>query len=297
MWVILAFISAVFNGCYDISKKMAVNNNAILSVLFFSTLFAFLLLLPIALISHFFPEFIINSTFYIPKLSIETHGYIFIRAAIIVTAWLLGYSALKRLPITITGPINATRPVMTLLLAVVIFGERLNLYQWIGVLMTIISLFLLSSSSQKEGIKFSKNKWIFFAFLGALVGSLSELYEKFLMQQFSVVAVQFWTSLYQCVIITIVLALSYSKQKPFFFTFKWSILCIALFLLLTDFVYLHALTYTGAMISIISLVRRSSVLVSFAGGVLFFKEKNLKAKIVDLVLIIVGMFFLFLGTL
>ncbi|MDR1172186.1 MAG: DMT family transporter [Bacteroidales bacterium] len=297
MWVILAFVAAFFNGCYDISKKMAVNNSAILPVLLLSTLFAFLLLSPAILVSYLYPDRIINTLFYAPALSIESHPYIFLRAAIIVSAWLFGYSAIKNLPITITGPVNATRPVMTLALAMMIFHEALNIYQWIGVFITMVSLFLLSSSSKKEGVKFSRNQWIVFAFLGALIGSLSELYEKFLMQQFDVVTVQFWTSVYQCLIITVVMLVakvSHPKRK-FNPGFKWSILFIALFLMLTDFAYLYALSCTGAMISIISLIRRSSVLVSFAGGIVFFKERNIKAKIIDLVLMIVGMFFLFLG--
>jgi transporter family protein len=298
MWVFFAFISAFFNGCYDISKKIAVNNNFILPVLFFSTLFAFLLLLPATVLSNFYPELIENTIFFIPKMSPDAHFYIFIRASIIVLAWLLGYSALKHLPITITGQINATRPVITLVLAIIIFRENLNIYQWIGVLITIVSLFLLSVSGKKEGVNFVSNKWIIFAFLGALIGSCSELFEKFLMQQFNFMTVLLWTSIYQCLITGSILLISVllNPKKKFFFAFRWSILFIAVFLLCSDFTYLNALSSAGGMISIISLIKRSSVLVSFAGGVIFFKEKNLKAKIIDLILIVIGMIFLYLGT-
>ncbi|MDR2815196.1 MAG: DMT family transporter [Proteiniphilum sp.] len=298
MWVILAFVSAFFNGCYDISKKIAVNNNAILPVLFFSTLSASLLLFPAAVLSHLDIVKFSTSIFYIPDLSIKSHLYILIRAFIITLAWLFGYTALKHLPITITGPINATRPVMTLVLAIIIFNEALNIYQWIGVFITVVSLFLLSSSGKKEGVKFSGNKWIAFAFSGALIGSLCELFEKFLMQQLNFMSVLFWTSFYQCVIagLIIIVSRSFTHRKKYDFKFRWSILLIAVFLMLTDFAYLNALSCTGAMISVISLVRRGSVLVSFAGGVVFLKEKNLKSKIIDLVLIIIGMFFLFRGT-
>ena len=51
-----------------------------------------------------------------------------------------------------------------------------------------------------------------------------------------------------------------------------------------------------SMISIISMIRRSNVLVTFAAGALFFHEKNLKSKAVDLVLVLIGMIFLYLGT-
>jgi transporter family protein len=50
------------------------------------------------------------------------------------------------------------------------------------------------------------------------------------------------------------------------------------------------------MISIVSMVRRGSVVVSFLFGAMVFREKNLKSKAVDLVWVLMGMLFLYLGT-
>ena len=298
MWLALAFVSAFFLGCYDICKKKSVDGNAVIPVLFLNTLFCSLLLLPLVLISKVSPDTLSGTIGYVPSVSLETHGYIFIKSIIVLTSWIFGYFAIKHLPLTITGPINATRPVMTLLGALFIFGERLNLFQWIGVIITIISFFLLSLSGKKEGISFHKNKWIFFMVLAAVAGAVSGLYDKFLMQQFSSTAVQYWFNTYQCLLMLIVLlTLWYPKrERTTPFKWKWSIILVSVFLTIADFVYFYALTDSDAMISIVSMVRRSSVLVSFAGGVLFFHEKNLKGKAIDLVLIIVAMFFLYLGT-
>lgn len=299
MWLGLAFLSAFFLGCYDINKKQAVNDNAVIPVLFLNTLFCTLLLSPLFLMSRFSGDILQESSiFYIPSISLEAHFYIIIKSVIVLSSWIFGYFAIKHLPLTITGPINATRPVMTLVGALLIFGERLNFYQWIGVLLTILSVFLLSLTGKKEGINFRKNKWIFFLFLAAVLGAISGLYDKYLMLRLSSTAVQFWYNLYQCVLMgAILLILWYPKRHtttPFRWT--WSILFVSVFLTIADFVYFYALTFPDAMISIVSMVRRGSVLVSFAGGVLFFHEKNLKGKLLDLLLIIIGMFFLYLGT-
>jgi transporter family protein len=298
MWLALAFVSAFFLGCYDICKKKSVDRNAVIPVLFLNTLFCSFLLLPLVLISKASPDTLSGTIGYVPSVSLETHGYIFIKSIIVLTSWMFGYFAIKHLPLTITGPINATRPVMTLLGALFIFGERLNLFQWIGVIITIASFFLLSLSGKKEGISFHKDKWISFMVLVAVAGAVSGLYDKFLMQQFSSTAVQYWFNTYQCLLMLIVLiTLWYPKrEKTTPFKWKWSIIPVSVFLTIADFVYFYALTDSDAMISIVSMVRRSSVLVSFSGGVLFFHEKNLKGKAIDLVLIIVAMFFLYLGT-
>lgn len=298
MWLGLAFLSAFFLGCYDISKKKSVNNNAVIPVLFLNTFFCTLLLFPLFVISRVDPTLSEGTIFYVPSIDLETHGFVFVKSIIVLSSWIFGYFATKHLPLTITGPINATRPVMTLVGALLIFGERLNLYQWIGVLLTIISFFLLSVSGKKEGINFRQNKWVLFIFLAALLGAVSGLYDKYLMQRFSSTAVQFWYNLYQCLMMFVVLVVVWYPRRKItgLFTWRWSILLVSLFLTIADFVYFYALTDSEAMISIVSMVRRGSVVVSFAGGVLLFHEKNLKGKIIDLVLIIIGMFFLYLGT-
>jgi transporter family protein len=298
MWLALAFLSAFFLGCYDINKKMALNGNAVIPVLFLNTLICTLLLLPLLIISRVSPSLLEGSAFYIPSVNAETHLYIFVKSLIVLSSWIFGYFAIKHLPLTITGPINATRPVMTLVGALLLFGERLNIYQWIGVLLTIVSFFLLSATGKKEGIRFGHNKWVLFIFLAAVLGAISGLYDKYLMQKYSSTAVQFWYNLYQCLLMFGVFILLWNPRRvhrtPF--VWRWSIVLISVFLTVADFVYFYALTDSGAMISIVSMIRRGSVLVSFAGGVLFFHEKNLKGKALDLVLIIIGMFFLYLGT-
>ena len=205
---------------------------------------------------------------------------------------------MKHLPITIVGPINATRPVMVLVGAMLVFGERLNLYQWIGVMLAVASFFMLSRSGKKEGIDFKHNKWILFIILAAVMGAVSGLYDKFLMKQLNPMLVQSWYNVYQFFIMgTIIFLLWWPKRKTTTpFRWDWTIILISVFLSAADFVYFYALSYDDSMISIVSMVRRGSVIVSFIFGALFFREKNLKSKAIDLILVLIGMIFLYLGS-
>ena len=199
---------------------------------------------------------------------------------------------------TIPGPINARQPVVALVGALVIFGERLSLYQWIGVFLSIASFYMLSASGKKEGIRFSHNKWILFTVLSVLTGAASGLYDKYLMQSLDVMTVLVWYNVYQCLMMFfILLFLWYPRRKhttPF--VWHWNIIFISVFLSVADWVYFYALTFPDSMISIVSMVRRSNVLVTFVAGALLFREKNLKSKVVDLFLVLLGMIFLYLGT-
>lgn len=84
--------------------------------------------------------------------TLRAHGLVVLKSAIVLTSWIFGYFGMKHLPLTIVGPINATRPVLVLLGALLIFGERLNASQWAGVLLALVSLFLLGRSSRREGV-------------------------------------------------------------------------------------------------------------------------------------------------
>lgn len=80
------------------------------------------------------------------------------------------------------------------------------------------------------------------------------------------------------------------------FYWYWCIILIFIFLLVVDFVYFYVLSLDGVMIFIVFMVRCGSVFVFFLFGVMVFCEKNFKSKVVDLVLVFIGMIFLYLGS-
>lgn len=299
MWLLLAFCSAALLGFYDVFKKKSLSNNAVLPVLALNTLFSSLIFLPLILLSHFAPQTLQGSLFYVPDLGgWEVHKFILLKSLIVLSSWTFGYFGMKHLPLTLVGPINATRPVMTLVGAMLIFGERLNLYQWIGVLMAIISFFMLSRSGKKEGIDFTHNRWIWFVVLAAVLGAVSGLYDKYLMGRFNNMQVQAWYNIYQLFMMGgVLMFLWWPKRKTSTpFRWDWCIILISVFLSAADFVYFYALSMEDSMISIVSMVRRGSVVVSFLFGAMMFHEKNLKSKAIDLLLVLIGMFFLYLGS-
>ena len=305
MWLAFAFLSAALLGFYDVFKKQSLKNNAVVPVLFLNTLFCSLIFLPFIVLSACGSSLMEGSIFHVPMVGWEAHKYIVLKSCIVLSSWLLGYFGIKHLPITLVGPINATRPVMVLVGAMLVFGERLNLYQWIGVLLAIVSVFLLSRSGKKEGIDFKHNRWVFAIVGAAILGAISGLYDKYLMAPVSEggigldrMVVQSWYNIYQCLMMgTMLLLLWYPKRKnttPFHW--HWAIVFISIFLSAADFVYFYALSLEEAMISIVSMIRRGSVIVSFLFGAMVFREKNLKSKAIDLLLILIGMVFLYWGS-
>ena len=304
MWLILAFMSAALLGCYDSFKKEALRENAVLPVLFLNTLFSSLIFLPLIVISAN-STMLDGSIFHVGAGGWEMHKYIVLKGLIVLSSWILGYFGMKHLPLTIVGPINATRPVMVLVGALLVFGERLNIWQWIGVSLAVVSFLMLSRSGKKEGIDFRRDHWIWMIVGAAALGALSGLYDKYLMAPVNEggigldrMMVQAWYTIYQCFMMMAMLLLlwwpRHHETTPFHW--HWSIIFVSIFLSTADFLYFYSLSLPDAMISIVSMIRRGSVVVSFLFGAAFFHEKNLKAKVVDLVLVLLGMIFLAIGS-
>lgn len=288
MWLAFAFLSAALLGFYDVSKKHSLRDNAVVPILFLNTLFCSLISLPLA--------------FRTPFGGWAVQRFILLKACIVLSSWLLGYIGIKHLPLTIVGPINATRPVMVLVGALLIFGERLNLWQWAGVVLAILSFFMLSRSGKKEGIDFRHDRWILCTIVAAVLGAISGLYDKYLMATegglgLPRLTVQCWYNFYQCFMMGVMLLLLWFPRRkdstPF--RWRWSILLISIFLSVADYVYFYSLSLDGALISVVSMVRRSSVVVSFALGALLFHEKNLRSKAIDLALVLLSMLLLWMG--
>ena len=287
MWWMLAFVSAALLGCYDSAKKISLSGNAVIPVLFLNTALSALIFSP-GLFSTGFGGW-------------EVQRYILLKSTLVLSSWMAGYYAMKHLPLTIVGPVNATRPVLVLLGAIFLFGERLNLLQWVGVGLAITAYLLLRISGKKEGIGIG-DKWIVCLILAVLLGAASGLYDKYLMSPqylgLNRMQVLSWYTLYQAGMMAVVTAFLWYpvRKKTTPFHWNWSIPLISIFLCGADYVYMQALSQPDALIAVVSMIRRGSVLVSFAIGALLLREKNLKAKAWDLALLLLSMVFLYFGS-
>jgi transporter family protein len=299
MWVGAALLSAMLLGLYDVAKKRSLSSNAVVVVLLLNTLFSTILFSPVILDAELGLGLFAGTSFASTSGNLGDHALVALKALITLSSWLCGYYAIKHLPLTIVGPVNATRPVVVLVGAMLLFGERLNAWQWGGVLLTIVSLYLLSRAGKKESINFRSNRYVWSLFAAMLLGAVSGLYDKFLIANCSLhpLFVQSWFGVYQLVmmcIIALVVWMPRRANEPF--RWVWTIPLISLFVSCADFCYYHALDDADAMIAVVSMIRRSSVIVTFLCGALLFGERNLKTKALDLVLILVGMVLLCIGS-
>lgn len=298
MWLWLSVLSAFLLGFYDVAKKKASARNSVLHILFYTTAISSLFFLPLLLSSIFGWSFDDGSLLEIPSCGWKYHLVLAAKAVLVSFSWITGLLGLKHLPITIVGPIKASRPVFIILFSMLLFGERLTLVQWVGVIISITALWMLSNSGKREGIDFLRDKWVWCMVAAVLSGVASALLDKKILATMNPVFVQGWCNVYITAVMGIALLFTKSLEggRAQKFRWDWAILGISVFITLSDFCYFFSLYDPASMISVVSMLRRSSVIITFVCGALIFKEGNLKGKAVSLLLLLAGMAILLFGS-
>lgn len=290
MWIFLALLSALFLGVYDVLRKAALRDNAVLPVLCLSTLTSSLLLLPLWVLSRY-GALEQGQLAYVPVISAGQHELLLLKAAIVLSSWGCVYYGLRRLPLSIVAPIRATAPLWTLLGALLLFAEMPNATQWLGLVVTFAAFYLFAVAGSKEGIRFVHDRGVWCVVAGTLIGAASALFDKYIIQQAAIdrMAVLFYYSVYQFALtLPLLYIIWYRSAGRTTFHWHWCIPAIGAVIILADFLYYGSLGCPGAMISLISPFRRTNVVVSFTLAWLLFHEGNMRAKAAALAAILLG---------
>ena len=292
-WVLLSVCSALVLGVYDLLKKLAVRNNAVPPVLFFGALTGMLVWCALRLITPWLPT-AWQAGLAIDPLTWREHAFLFGKGVLVSASWIFGYFALKHLPITIAGPVRSSAPLWTILFAVFFLGEKPTPIQWLGVGMILVAFYGFSLLGRAEGIRFHRDKWVACLIVATLLGAMSAVYDKVLLQNLGlrVATLQFWFAVYLVVVMlpfVLVWRFGLKEADRGTFEWRWMIPAVGVGLLVTDSLYFAAIASEGALISVISPIRRTSAMVGFFGGILILKERhNLRWKAVALLLMIAG---------
>ena len=283
MWIFLIIGSAVLLGLYDVAKKHSLARNDALTVLLCATALSTLFLSPWLVMEPGTPQ---------------GHLRLVFKAVLVTTSWVSGLIGLKLLPITTVSTLKASRPFFVVLFSIVLFGERLNVWQWLGVALALLALTLLSGASKSEGITFSRSKGVLAMVVSILAGVASALYDKKVIGGMEPLFLQSWCNFYITILLVacVVVKALIDKEKRERFKWDWMLLVIAVFITGADMLYFFALKQEGALLSVISLIRRCSVVVTFVLGAIVFKEKKIREKAVDLAILMAGMGLLLYGS-
>ena len=287
-WTAWILLSSFFLALYDLAKKASARNNAVLPVLLCSTCCGCA-----AFIAG------ISVCGKLPAVFASASGQVLLLAAIksviVATSWVFTFYALRTLPITIATPIRASAPALVFIAAFFLYGEIPSWIQAIGMLAVFGGYFVFSWAGKHEGIDFFRNKAVWSAIAGAGFSALSSIWDKYVFQvrAMPVETVQFFFQVgLVCVYALILSGQRLLKHPHDRFEFRFTIPFVGILLAAADWLYFKGLAVPEAPISVGSLLRRFSVVITFVLGARFFHETNLKRKALALAAILVGVILL-----
>ena len=265
---------------YDLCKKASVKNNSVFPTLFLTSFTGWAALSLTLLSTGRMGDAVGIASRHIPLL--------LVKSLIVAASWTATYVALRTLPITCAAPIRASGPFWTLIGAVLIFSEIPNAVQSVGMAFVLAGCVFFSLSSGKDRTA-GGVKAVALAFTGTVLGSCSALYDKHLMQGIGILplTVLWWFLGGMTVIYAVLAALDHRG-----FEWRFTMPLTGVLLTASDAFYFTAIAAPDAQISVLSLIRRSSIVLTFFIGGALFRERDLRRKAFALAAILAGVLLL-----
>lgn len=275
MYIFIILVSALLFSLYDIFKKVSLRKSNIYEILFFYCLAGFL-----------FSLIYINKVF---DIDIGSIFIILLKSIIIVFDWILVIKALEKLDIGIVSPLSLISVIIVLIASSIIFDEPFYLTNIISFIFIGGGVILLSFLERKQSKE--KNKlYIIFLLIAALLTSIGIMIDKYLLtyRNISNKTILVWFMFFNTILYLIIYKIKNKKIELYKVKENFWMVLAGISITLSEALYYYAIGLENSNLSLISILRKSSVIFSTILASIFLKEKNLLKKIVILFVMLIG---------
>ena len=287
LWILLIVLYGVFKGFREALKKKSMEKHSVIEVLFFYTLFAFLMTIP----------FSINQG--ILDVSYKYHIAIFLKSFIIFLAWLCALNSIKRLPLSFYGVLDMGRMLFSVILSVILLGETIGIYQGVGMIFVLLGVTLVNFTAGKKRGENTTLKVVPLVLASCILNACSGVADKFLLsttpdrcifgaEVLTPTQMQFWYMLYLTALYGIYILIKKEKiNVKKCVTSPWIWILSALFII-ADKALFVANADPNSKVVVMTLIKQCSVLITIAMGRIVYKEKNIFLRVMCAIIIISG---------
>ena len=279
MWMWLVLLYGLIKGAREIVKKKSLQYSSVAEVLFFYTLFAFLMVLPDCK----------NAM----GISVHMLGWIFLKSLIIFCAWILSFKAIKKMPISLYGVLDLSRVLFATLLGSVVLNEVMSTNQIIGLILVAMGLLLLKvhiplKKTDKDETDKVKPIIVIFSLLSCMLNALSGLLDKILMRDLNSSQLQFFYMLFLVLLYGLYMWIGKEEvnlKKAVKNPWIW---LLAFLFVIADRALFLANADPESKITIMTLIKQSGCVVTLAAGKWIYHEKHVLHRALCTVLVVVG---------
>lgn len=272
-WITLTLAYGLMKGVREIVKKKSLQKSTVMEVLFFYTLFGFLMLLPD-----------VKSAAGVPAGQMV---WIVLKSFIIFLAWIASFRAIEKIPISIYGILDLSRVLFATLLGVIVLQETLGGNQIIGLLLVAGGLLMLRLKKAKEpentGIVY-----VLLAFVSCLLNAVSGLLDKLITRNVTSGQLQFWYMFFLVLFYGAYLLFSRTKVRFKETVKNYWIWILSILFIVADRALFIANAMPESRVTVMTLVKQSGCIVTILAGKWLFHEKNIGYKLICAGVIIAG---------
>lgn len=275
-WILFTLLYAFLKGGREGMKKAALKKSSSTEILFFYTLIGTIFTLP------YIPEAFSLAPKYI--------FFIFIKAAVVCTAWLFSFMALKNMSVSLYGIMDLSRMVFSTLLGVLLLGESFTIPKAVGMVLVVTGLMLVNRKKEKTSAGQVTLSVITASLLCCFFNSVSGTMDKVLMQYMTSSQLQFWFMLFMTLIYGVIILIR--KEKISIKSVKTNlwIPLMSLSLIIGDKLLFEANANPASEVSLMTVIKQSAVIVTVTVGCVVFKEKHFVYKILCTAVVLAGIF-------
>lgn len=274
MWMLFVLLYGVLKGAREVAKKKSLERSTTMEVLFFYTLFSFLLVCPD-----------MKNAMGVPPVMML---FIALKSFVIFLAWIFSFKAIKTLPLSLYGVLDLSRVLFSTLMAVVVIHETLTPNSIIGLLLVGTGLLLLKAQ-KKTGIQDKAAPlMVICAFASCILNAVSGTMDKLLMRTLNSSQLQFWYLLFLVSFYFLYILFTRTRIRVKESLKNPMIWLLAIMFVIADRALFIANQDPNSQVSIMTLIKQSGAIVTILSGRFIFKEKNTTHKLICAGVIIAG---------
>lgn len=277
-WIIFIILYGLLKGAREPIKKRLLRDVNVPTSLFAYTFIGFLMAVPSA-----------TGVFDIPP---NMFGWIVAKSTAIFIGWSLSFTVLKKLPVSTYGVGDMSRVIFSTLLGVVFLHETLTVKGIFSLILVVTGLYLANrkTSSNKEKEEESNPALIWLLFLSCFLNAISGTLDKHIMASGAVTssALQFWFMLLLSMMYLAFIVVRKEKlELKKALTNPWTY-ALSFSLVLGDRLLFIANSDPASQVTVMTLIKQCSAVVTIILGKLVYHEKNILKKLLCALIIIAG---------
>ena len=271
-WMLLVLVYGLLKGAREIVKKKSLERSSVIEVLFFYTLFAFLLVVPD----------VKNAM----CVDVTMLPWVAVKSFVIFVAWILSFKAIKKMPISLYGILDLSRVLFATILGIVVMKEETSPGQLTGLLLVAAGLLMLKKKKgEPEKVE---RRIVLFALLSCMLNAVSGLFDKILTKSITSAQLQFWYMLFLVLFYLLYLVFDKAKVDIKKSVKNYWIWLLAIMFVIADRALFVANSMPESKITIMTLIKQSGCLVTILAGKFIYKEKNIGYKLLCAAVIVIG---------